>query len=385
MLTQVFRILGGVTLLLIVGCTEPAVDDPTANDTAEPSTARLDTVRLDTAYVDRSADGVLRVHWASTPADAPVALYVSDEPAVPANAETLVQKAEASPVQLPAQSDSTARIYVRVVPEGGQGRVVAERHLPLAGAVNFRDLGGYASADGRRVRWGQVYRTGKLDDLTDQDLDLFSELGVRMVADLRRPHEIEADPDRYPETGAPRTVSYDISGTASGEASTPDQAAEILRKLSAGEITLDERMADGYRDKVLKSAPLYAQMFEELLDPENRPFLFHCQGGKDRAGIGAALILLALDVPRETIMEDYLLTNTYRVELSEEEIAHYAEQYDMSVDLMRGFVDQGAVPAAMTAAFDAIETAYGSTDAYLREALGLSTDDLEALRAALLE
>ncbi|MEM9760857.1 MAG: tyrosine-protein phosphatase, partial [Pseudomonadota bacterium] len=219
--------------------------------------------------------------------------------------------------------------------------------------------------------------------------------GVRMVADLRRPHEIEADPDRYPETGAPRTVSYDISGTASGEASTPGQAADsqaadsrtagILRQLRAGEITLDERMADGYRDKVLKSAPLYAQMFEELLDPENRPFLFHCQGGKDRAGIGAALILLALDVPRETIMEDYLLTNTYRVELSEEEIAHYAEQYDMSVDLMRGFVDQGAVPAAMTAAFDAIETAYGSTDAYLREALGLSTDDLEALRAALLE
>ncbi|MEM6337987.1 MAG: hypothetical protein AAF752_15555, partial [Bacteroidota bacterium] len=79
MLTQVFRILGVVTLLLIAGCTEPAVDDPPANDTAEPSTARLDTVRLDTAYMDRSADGVLRVHWASTPADAPVALYVSDE------------------------------------------------------------------------------------------------------------------------------------------------------------------------------------------------------------------------------------------------------------------------------------------------------------------
>ncbi|MEM9663997.1 MAG: tyrosine-protein phosphatase, partial [Bacteroidota bacterium] len=120
------------------------------------------------------------------------------------------------------------------------------------------------------------------------------------------------------------------------------------------------------------------------LDPENRPFLFHCQGGKDRAGIGAALVLLALDVPRETIVQDYLLTDRYLAPLSEEAIVHYAEHYDMSVELMRQLADQRSVREAIEAIFDAMEDEYGSTDAYLRDALGLSDADRTRLQDALL-
>ncbi|MEM0962100.1 MAG: tyrosine-protein phosphatase [Bacteroidota bacterium] len=367
------RVLPLFTALALAGCAE-ADRAGLAVAASAPETAALDSVR-----VERGDDGVLALRWSG--ADA-VDVYAGATPDVDTAGEPVASGTEGE-LRLPVHSDSTARPFFRVVPVGesaNAGRVVAERALPLQGATNFRDLGGYASADGRRVRWGQVYRTGALADLTGRDLDVFSRLGVEMVCDLRRPHEVEAMPDRLPTDDPPRTMTLDISGTADRE----EDEDEVLRQLRTGEVSVAERMVEGYRDKALVAAPLYTQMFEALLDPENRPFLFHCQGGEDRAGIGAALILLAIDVPRETVMEDYLLTNEHRVELAEEEIVHYARQYEMPVEVMRGFVNEGAVADALAAVFDAIDDAYGSTDAYLRDALGLSDEDRARLKDALL-
>lgn len=163
----------------------------------------VSTLAIDSAYVERGDDGVLVLQWSGA-ADA-VDIYAAATPEAAASSQLVVQGASGV-VRLPAYSDSSARPFFRIVPaeaDEAAGLVVVERHLPLAGASNFRDLGGYQSADGRRIRWGQVYRTGSLADLTRTDLALFSDLGIRMVCDLRRPHEVESMPDRLPALAPP--------------------------------------------------------------------------------------------------------------------------------------------------------------------------------------
>lgn len=341
------------------------------------------SARLDTAFVERGDDGVLTARWETMPTEVPVAVYAGTDPAhVPIAGKPAAQSSTAS-VRLPTHSDSTTRYYFRLVPSGnGEGRIVAERHLPLQGASNFRDLGGYPAADGKRTRWGTIFRSGNIAGLTEQDLALFSKLGIHMVCDLRTPPERERYPDRYPAGSDVETVFLDISGST--ESNLAANVRELFQKIAAGEATLSEVMGASYREMVISAAPLYAQMFDRMAKPDNRPFLFHCQGGQDRAGIGAALTLSALGVTRDIIVQDYLLTNRYRAELSEQEIRHYAEQMDISVEAMHKAADMEITADAILTIFDEMQKQAGSVEAYLREALDLSSEQRVRLQDALL-
>lgn len=346
----------------------------------------VSNTRLDTAFVQRSANGVLTAQWKTTPAGVPVSVYVSKDPTVNASGGGKPVAKGTSPVRLPSHSDSTDRYYFRVVPEGSgddnDGRIVAERNLPLEGASNFRDLGGYPTTSGKRTKWGTVFRSGKISDLTEQDLSLFSNIGIRMVCDLRTPSERKRDPDRYPKQNGPETLYLNVSG------STDDNMAAdvrgLFRKIASGDTTFAKAMTGSYRQMVTDGVSLYGRMLEQMLKPENRPFLFHCQAGQDRAGIGAALLLTALGVPRRAVVEDYLLTNRYRAEPSEKEIQHYAEQFDVSVETMREAASFEITADLITTIFDEVNETYGSTDAYMTDALGLSDRQRARLRDALL-
>ena len=108
-----------------------------------------------------------------------------------------VTEGQTDSVRLSAHSDSTTRYYFELVPRGRQtSYTVAERHIPLAGATNFRDLGGYQARDARRVKWGTVFRSGNISGLTDQDLELFSQLDIELACDLRTDRELDRYPDR---------------------------------------------------------------------------------------------------------------------------------------------------------------------------------------------
>jgi protein-tyrosine phosphatase len=174
------------------------------------------------------------------------------------------------------------------------------RAVPLAGASNFRDLGGYTGRDGRAVRWRTLFRADHLAALTAQDLAQLQDLGVARAVDFRGERERAA-------------LAYTLSGVEQHaltiEPTVVQRAQQLMgmgRQLSAADAV--SLMQDTYRDFAGDSAPRFARLFALLIE-RDAPLVFHCTAGKDRTGFAAALILLALGVSREAVMEDYLLTN----------------------------------------------------------------------------
>ena len=322
------------------------------------------------AEVSRTDDGSYRLRWTVEPPDAPVAVFASTDPVNIPHAEPVAETAEAEAIV--SGLEPYQRYYFELVPEGGKGFVFATRFVNLQGAQNFRDIGGYETREGRRVRWGTVFRSDDLVDLTDADLTLVSKMSIRVVCDLRRESRREAAPDRLPTQNAPATLNLDISGAIDGRESSSidwsDEEAEAL-------------MAEGYARRIRTAGPLYGQMIDKLIDPANRPFLFHCQGGKDRAGTGAALLLLALGVAEDTVVEDYLLTNQVYEKAGIDPATRAAER-GISVNVMK--VLMSALPSFINTALNEMRSMSGSVDGYLREQVGLTSEEHDRLRAELL-
>ena len=254
----------------------------------------------------------------------------------------------------------------------------AQRRLPLSGAANFRDLGGYATRGGHALRWGALYRSDSLADLSDEDLAYLERLKLHRVVDFRSEAERERDPDRLP--GGPTVVWQPIAGQGLDPRALQD-------RLLAGEVSADQSVAflvEGNRAFVNEFRDVYSRFLHDLADPTNLPTLFHCTAGKDRTGFAAALVLLALDVPRETAMRDYLLTNTYT-----QVKTHRTLRMIRFMSLFRAHPEDleplfEARESYLNAAFAAIDAQPGGTEAYLRS---LGADDAlrERLGANLLE
>jgi protein-tyrosine phosphatase len=171
-----------------------------------------------------------------------------------------------------------------------------ERLLPLVGAYNFRDLGGYPTSDGRTTRWGRLFRSDTLHELTDDDLQVLRDLGLRSVIDLRTPTEVDRTGRGLLQGEPVRYVNLSVLGDAqaAGEASgavVDDIAARYLSYLDDG-------------------GPALVAAVQILADPSSYPVVFHCAAGKDRTGVLAALVLDCLGVQRDVIVDDYVLTAT---------------------------------------------------------------------------
>lgn len=255
----------------------------------------------------------------------------------------------------------------------------AARRLPLDGAHNARDLGGYASAEGRSVRWGVLYRSDALADLSDDDVAYLTRLRLRQVVDFRSQQERERDPDRLP---AALPVAW---RPIFGEALDPQELRDRLLSGDARAVEMARMLVEGNRAFVTDFAPVYASFLRDLADPENLPVLFHCTAGKDRAGFAAALALLAVGVPRETVMQDYLLTNGYSESATGRMllVLRVASLFRTDPDDVRPLFE--ARREYLQAAFDTIDDTYGGTSAYLRDGLGLDDPTLARLRENLLE
>lgn len=277
------------------------------------------------------------------------------------------------------------RSYFLLVPAEGRPLMTAERRLPLEGQVNFRDLGGYLTGDGRRVRWGQLFRSGDLSHLSDADLAYLNHLELKLVCDLRVDFEVKRSPDRLPD-GVVR-LGLPVRG---GE--LPEKV--LYDAVDNGDLSdLDSDFLLGSnRMFVSEFGQVYGEMVRKLSDGDRRPAVFHCTAGKDRAGFGAAIVLLMLGVPMETVFEDYLLTNTYRAAWTEQTLAR----------IRQNIVDRHGVPAAsvdlsslealfvakrayLSAALETIDRQYGSFDVFIRDGLDLSRETQRAFQESLLE
>ncbi len=244
---------------------------------------------------------------------------------------------------------------------------VTPRHLPLQGASNFRDLGGYQGHDGRSVRWRVLFRSDHLANLTQADLGQLQALQIGRSFDFRGVQESAAQAYQWPGSQRhhlaiePTLVQYLHMQTQNGQAITPQAAADAMQ------VT--------YRGFVRQNSDRFAQLFAHLLE-RDAPLVFHCTAGKDRTGLAAALILSALGVSQEDILQDYLLTNAlYRHEAGQGGLLS-AEVLDVVWRVRVEFLH---------AALQAIDADYGSMAQYLQARLGLTAAALTQLRAMYLD
>src|SRR5882757_5436452 len=166
--------------------------------------------------------------------------------------------------------------------------------VPLEGGSNFRDLGGYRTADGRIVRRATVFRSAHLGNLTEEDRAALARLGVRTIVDLRGVSEAAETPHSIDGVDC-RVVGAKIRGAVADGSANPHLMMQFL--------------TDHYRDYPRRCAPGFRTLFATLSDGTHRPLVFHCTAGKDRTGFASALLLSLLGVPWESVMEDYLRTN----------------------------------------------------------------------------
>ena len=239
------------------------------------------------------------------------------------------------------------------------------RAVPVKGAVNFRDLGGYATKQGTKVKWGKVFRSGEINKLTDQDLSVLQQKHIDHVVDFRSDDEVAKAKDRLPAGAA-----Y-IQLPAGSE-----NLGSFMSKLP-GLSTGDSLMISFYSHTAHLKAK-YQPFFKDLLTlPDTSALLFHCTAGKDRTGIGAALLLYALGVPDSTIMSDYLLTNEYR-RVENEKMVKQMTMVGIKEQVARDLA--GVKPEYLHAAYQAIVKQYGSMDKFLSGEMGLTSADVASLR-----
>lgn len=249
------------------------------------------------------------------------------------------------------------------------------RVLPLEGVRNFRDLGGYATSDGRRVRWRQLFRSASLGSLTARDHAALDALGLRAVFDLRATDERAREPVRWSTGAGPRILQHDYLldlGTLS----------RVLPRADADVAAGRGAFAEFYAAMPTRFATAYRALFGALARGE-APFAINCSAGKDRTGVGAALVLAALGVPRATIIEDYLLSNLHYRPGPEVAAAMSQRHGDWLLALRPEMLElMLKVDASyLDAAFAAIRREHGSVEGYLAEVLGVD----RAARAALRE
>lgn len=254
------------------------------------------------------------------------------------------------------------------------------RRLALSGADNFRDLGGYATSDGRTVAWGRLFRSGHLGHLTTPDFAAIARLGIRLVCDLRAPSERADLASRFPTSTATTVLTLPVDFPALEPALVRRRL--LGRDFAAG--ALADTVLAAYRAYVTDFAPAFAGLLQALAAPTQLPALFHCNGGKDRTGFAATVVLLTLGVPRTTIVEDYLLTNRYTRWTTRRRVwlVFLASRLAMRPSEMRALLEARA--PYLEAAFATMEARHGSIERYLQEALGVTDELRERLRRALL-
>ncbi|NQU65576.1 MAG: tyrosine-protein phosphatase [SAR324 cluster bacterium] len=274
-------------------------------------------------------------------------------------------------------SQNAVRYYYLLVPDNSPGVWVGQRHVAMSGMVNFRDMGGYQSKNGKQTKWGLLFRGDSLQRATDMDLLLIKQMNVGLVFDFRRLEEVQNGPNRFPEN---HPLEYQQVPISHGEFNF----VSALEKLKKNELDTiqEETIIKGYIKNTEKFAVTWGKVIKRLAMNDCPPLFFHCTAGKDRTGICAALILSTLQIPRATIMSDYLLSNEYIKDVWAKFKKVIAKE-GVNPEKMKPFFT--APEYAMTALLDYLEKTYGSVLDFLKVKADLSAEIIEEVRERLLE
>ncbi|MEL7377852.1 MAG: tyrosine-protein phosphatase, partial [Bacteroidota bacterium] len=247
---------------------------------------------------------------------------------------------------------------------------LGERNLNVDGIPNLRDVGGMMNEQGYQIRWGRVFRSGKLADVDESEFDRLESLGLHTIVDFRTSSEKEEDPDKWPNLDQINRVELPIGD----DRSTRDMLAE----LNSDDFDANAFMYNANERFIRQHSDRYKAFFEVLLDDQNYPLLFHCSAGKDRAGFGTYLLLTALGVDADQRLDDYLLSNYYLQDASENDIKKAAQFYGIDQDKLRALMN--VKPEYIQGALDVIEAEYGTVKNYLCEALEVCDPEIDQLK-----
>jgi len=251
----------------------------------------------------------------------------------------------------PLQVSDSTRSYFQLITDEGKA-ILAETQLPMTGGYNFRDLGGIRTIDGRYVKWGKIFRSDDLNHLTDKDLRYLSSIPITSIVDFRTEAEINTAPDKVPSSVKNDYICTITPGKLSTEdvtKATKEELVEEMKNMNRLLVTDPDCIA------------VYKNFFELLQNEKEIPLMFHCSAGKDRTGMGAALILYALGVDDMTVMQNYMMSNTYL----EDKYTHLIEEYPNMQPLFEVKTEY------LQAGIDQMEKDHGSVENYLTKVLNV--------------
>ena len=245
----------------------------------------------------------------------------------------------------------------------------SERHFAFEGCFNFRDIGGYLTKEGKKIKKGIYFRTGRQDRMSEKDLAELKNLKISTQIDLRKPEEI-LDQGKGPlENMGADYINIPI---------IPDGGSDQLSRL-VGDTGISGKRYLGYLEFGPES---WLKIFEILANKDSLPLVLHCTAGKDRTGVSTAFLLSVLGVDRDLIEADYKLTN-----LDTERQADFIENsggFPEGVDREAMILAAGVPEDAMKVFLDGVKSKRGSVVGYLQE-VGVTNEQMDMIRKNFLE
>lgn len=313
------------------------------------------------------------IKWETTPLiKGIVKVYASTNPDVIPEESPIAMGSISDGRMTIVTNDPSERYYYTMVFDNKYRVQIATRNVNIPSIQNFRDLGGYKSwPTGQNTRWGMLYRSAQIDSLSNCAYKELKNLGIQTIIDLRSEEEL----NNLPPIQKGFNVVHIPIPTGNME--------EILHGIQDGKIksdTIFRMVKQMNRTLVTKYHKEYKELFDILLDRQSYPVIIHCTSGKGRTGVVSALILAALGVNEDVIMQDYRLSNDY---FNIPKASKYAYKLpDNSQEAITTVYS--AKEDFLNAAKNQIEEQYGDVKTYLKKGVGLTDTDLERLRSILL-
>lgn len=327
------------------------------------------------ASVKRSAPDQVSITWTS---NVPVDVFVTQDPVAPISKAQLISEKDSDGSHIATDTATSRSYFLLRNSKTRKVTMVAERLFPLEQGSNFRDEGGYLAADGKRVKWGKIFRSGAMPLLSEKDYTLISGLKIKSIVDLRSLDEREVAPTELDDRTGALFLSNDYS----------------LKKLMTNSALMKGETIYAGMEKMLR--PQYRVIFARLLAADGA-VLYNCSAGQDRTGVASALILSALGVDRETIIKDYhLSTPSRRTQWEMPQLnpadypGNFIVQYYASAAKKPGGVQAEPLYSKSGVShliqfFAYLETEYGGVESYLQKELNVGPEEIKRLRALYLE